>query len=116
MRLHETVIEFQMFLKKQLQYSSAATGIAMENVVQKEWEEIDKKLYKVLIFKDFQEAFAFMVRVAFLAEKNNHHPRWTNEWNKVEIWLSTHDAGDVVTEKDRNLAREINELLLLGAL
>lgn len=88
----------------------------MDNVIQKQWEEIDKKLYKVLIFKDFQEAFAFMVRVAFLAEKNNHHPRWTNEWNKVEIWLSTHDAGDIVTEKDRNLAREINELLLVDAI
>lgn len=88
----------------------------MDNVIQKQWEEIDKKLYKVLIFKDFQEAFAFMVRVAFLAEKNNHHPRWTNEWNKVEIWLSTHDAGDIVTEKDRSLAREINELLLVDAI
>jgi 4a-hydroxytetrahydrobiopterin dehydratase len=52
-----------------------------------------------------------MVRVAFLAEKNNHHPKWTNEWNKVEIWLSTHDAGNVVTEKDRNLAKEIDKLL-----
>ncbi|MCX2454282.1 4a-hydroxytetrahydrobiopterin dehydratase [Pedobacter sp. PLR] len=90
--------------------------MTMDNVIQKQWEEIDKKLYKVLIFKDFQEAFAFMVRVAFLAEKNNHHPRWTNEWNKVEIWLSTHDAGDIVTEKDRNLAREINELLLVDAI
>lgn len=83
----------------------------MENVVQKQWEEIDKKLYKVLLFKDFQEAFAFMVRAAFLAEKCNHHPKWTNLYNKVEIWLSTHDAGDVVTEKDRNLAREIDKLL-----
>jgi len=83
----------------------------MENVVQKQWEEIDKKLYKVLLFKDFQEAFAFMVRVAFLAEKNNHHPKWSNLYNKVEIWLSTHDAGDVVTEKDRNLALEIDKLL-----
>jgi len=83
----------------------------MENVVQKQWEEIDKKLYKVLLFKDFQEAFAFMVRVSFLAEKNNHHPKWINLYNKVEIWLSTHDAGDVVTEKDRNLAREIDKLL-----
>ncbi|MNY72321.1 putative pterin-4-alpha-carbinolamine dehydratase [compost metagenome] len=52
-----------------------------------------------------------MLKVAFLAEKNNHHPRWTNEWNKVEIWLSTHDAGDVVTEKDRNLAKEIDKIL-----
>lgn len=83
----------------------------MEKILQKQWEERDKKLYKAVIFKDFQEAFTFMVRVAFLAEKNNHHPRWTNEWNKVEIWLSTHDAGDVVTEKDRNLAKEIDKLL-----
>lgn len=83
----------------------------MNNVIQKTWEEIDRKLYKVLIFKDFQEAFAFMQRVAFAAEKNNHHPKWTNEYNKVEIWLSTHDAGDVVTDKDHQLAKEIDELL-----
>ena len=86
----------------------------MENVVQKQWEEIDRKLYKVLLFKDFQEAFAFMVRVAFVAEKNNHHPKWTNEWNKVELWLSTHDAGDIVTDKDRQLAKQIDELLNLN--
>jgi len=83
----------------------------MEKILQKQWEERDKKLYKAVIFKDFQEAFTFMVRVAFLAEKNNHHPKWTNEWNKVEIWLSTHDAGNIVTEKDRNLAKEIDKLL-----
>jgi 4a-hydroxytetrahydrobiopterin dehydratase len=83
----------------------------MEKIIQKHWEEIDNKLYKAVIFKDFQEAFSFMLKVAFLAEKNNHHPKWTNEWNKVEIWLSTHDAGDVVTEKDRNLAKEIDRLL-----
>lgn len=86
----------------------------MEKILQKQWEEKDKKLYKAVIFKDFQEAFSFMLRVAFLAEKNNHHPTWTNEWNKVEIWLSTHDAGNVVTEKDRNLAREIDKLLEPG--
>ncbi|WP_316813660.1 4a-hydroxytetrahydrobiopterin dehydratase [Pedobacter heparinus] len=83
----------------------------MEKILQKQWEEREKKLYKAVIFKDFQEAFLFMIRVAFLAEKNNHHPKWTNEWNKVELWLSTHDAGDVVTEKDRNLAKEIDKLL-----
>lgn len=86
----------------------------MEKILQKQWEERDKKLYKAVIFKDFQEAFTFMVRVAFLAEKNNHHPTWTNEWNKVEIWLSTHDAGNGVTEKDRNLAKEIDKLLEPG--
>nr|WP_121269456.1 4a-hydroxytetrahydrobiopterin dehydratase [Pedobacter schmidteae] len=83
----------------------------MEKMQQKQWEEKDKKLYKAVIFKDFQEAFTFMVRVAFLAEKQNHHPKWTNEWNKVELWLSTHDAGDVVTEKDRELAKAIDQLL-----
>ncbi|MEQ7798734.1 4a-hydroxytetrahydrobiopterin dehydratase [Pedobacter sp. ASV1-7] len=83
----------------------------MEKIIQKQWEEIDKKLYKAVIFKDFQEAFSFMLKVAFLAEKNNHHPKWINEWNKVEIWLSTHDAGNVVTEKDRNLAKEIDKIL-----
>lgn len=83
----------------------------MEKILQKQWEERDKKLYKVIIFKDFEEAFSFMIRVAFLAEKHNHHPKWTNEWNKVEIWLSTHDAGNTVTEKDRNLATEIDKLL-----
>jgi len=51
-----------------------------------------------------------MVRVALEAEKMNHHPRWTNVWNTVEIWLNTHDAGDVVTEKDRKLASKIDAL------
>jgi len=83
----------------------------MEKVLQKQWEESNRKLYKAIIFKDFQEAFTFMTRVAFIAEKSNHHPKWTNEWNKVELWLSTHDAGDVVTEKDRKLAREIDKIL-----
>jgi 4a-hydroxytetrahydrobiopterin dehydratase len=75
------------------------------------WTETDNKLYKVFEFKDFSEAFAFMARVALLAEKNNHHPKWKNEWNKVEIWLSTHDEGNIVTEKDRLLALEIDKLL-----
>jgi len=82
----------------------------MDSFLQKQWEEIDRKLYKVIIFKDFQEAFAFMVKVALLAEKNNHHPKWTNQWNKVEIWLCTHDAGSI-TEKDHKMAREIDALL-----
>lgn len=74
------------------------------------WEEQDNKLYKKFEFKNFSEAFAFMSRVALAAEKMDHHPKWTNEYNKVEIWLSTHDAGDVVTEKDRKLAGIIDGL------
>ena len=74
------------------------------------WEEKDNALYRSFTFKDFSEAFAFMTRVAMLAEKQNHHPRWTNVWNKVEIWLNTHDAGDIVPDKDRKLANSIDKL------
>lgn len=75
------------------------------------WTETDNKLYRKFEFANFSEAFAFMTRVAMEAEKMNHHPLWTNVWNKVEIWLSTHDAGDVVTEKDKELAERIDKLL-----
>lgn len=71
------------------------------------WQEENNKLYKKFQFKDFSEAFAFMTRVALEAEKMDHHPKWTNEYNKVEVWLSTHDAGDIVTDKDRKLAEII---------
>jgi len=84
----------------------------MEHFLQKQWEEKDDKLYKAVIFKDFQEAFTFILKVAFLAEKNNHHPKWTNEYNKVEIWLYTHDVGNLVTEKDRRMAMEIDKILM----
>jgi 4a-hydroxytetrahydrobiopterin dehydratase len=75
------------------------------------WEEKDNALYRRFEFKDFSEAFAFMTRVAFIAEKMNHHPRWTNVWNTVEVWLNTHDAGNTVTDKDRKLAERINALI-----
>ena len=75
------------------------------------WQETNNKLYRKLQFRNFNEAFGFMARVALEAEKMDHHPLWTNVWNTVEIWLSTHDAGDVVTEKDRQLAAKIDALL-----
>jgi 4a-hydroxytetrahydrobiopterin dehydratase len=75
------------------------------------WSEEDNKLYQKFTFADFSEAFAFMTRVALVAEKQNHHPKWTNVWNTVEVWLSTHDAGDIVTDKDRRLAASIDSLL-----
>jgi 4a-hydroxytetrahydrobiopterin dehydratase len=75
------------------------------------WQETDNSLYQRFEFADFSEAFAFMTRVALAAEKMNHHPRWTNVWNTVEIWLNSHDAGNVVTERDHKLAEEINALL-----
>ena len=75
------------------------------------WKNTDNKLYRKFSFKDFSEAFAFMTRVALIAEKQNHHPSWKNTYNTVEVWLSTHDAGDVVTEKDKKLAAAIDALL-----
>jgi 4a-hydroxytetrahydrobiopterin dehydratase len=76
------------------------------------WQEIDNKLYRKFEFRNFSEAFAFMTRVAKEAEKMDHHPLWTNVYNKVEIWLSTHDEGDVITGKDRTLAQKIDTILL----
>ena len=74
------------------------------------WKEENNKLYKKFSFKNFSEAFAFMTRVALAAEKMDHHPLWTNVYNQVEIWLSTHDAGDIVTDKDRKLSQLIDKL------
>ena len=75
------------------------------------WTEENNKLYCKFEFKNFSEAFAFMTRVALEAEKMNHHPTWSNVYNKVEIWLNTHDAGDIVTEKDHKLSKKIDALL-----
>ena len=74
------------------------------------WQEKDNALYRKFEFADFSSAFAFMTRVALAAEKMNHHPRWTNVYNTVEIWLNTHDAGNTVTDKDRKLSQKIDQL------
>ena len=76
-----------------------------------DWNEQDNKLTKAFKFKDFSEAFAFMTRVAIIAEKMDHHPTWTNVYNRVTIELTTHDAGNKVTSKDRELAAAIDKLL-----
>lgn len=75
------------------------------------WKEENNALQRTFMFKDFSEAFAFMARVALLAEKHDHHPYWTNVYNKVEVTLNTHSAGNIVTEKDRKLAAEIDKLI-----
>ena len=74
------------------------------------WIEKDNKLTKTFTFQGFTEAFGFMTKVAIEAEKMNHHPEWSNVYNKVTFKLSTHDAGDIVTEKDRKLAEIIETL------
>ena len=68
------------------------------------WKEENNKLSREFEFKDFVEAWGFMSRVAIVAEKMNHHPNWSNVYNKVSVELTTHDAGNKVTEKDRKLA------------
>ena len=78
------------------------------------WKENNNKLHQQFRFRDFREAFDFMTQVAAEAEKMNHHPEWKNAYNVVDIWLSTHDAGDVVTEKDHTLAKRIDALLPQG--
>lgn len=75
------------------------------------WKEENNTLTRTFTFADFSEAWAFMSRVALLVEKQNHHPEWTNVYNRVTISLSTHDAGDVVTDKDRKLAAAIDNLI-----
>ena len=79
--------------------------------IKKMWTEQDNKLCRSFKFADFRAAFLFMTQVAEVAEAQNHHPWWSNMYNEVTIKLSTHDAGDVVTEKDRKLAASIDVLL-----
>jgi 4a-hydroxytetrahydrobiopterin dehydratase len=79
------------------------------------WQETKEQgksenLYRHFTFADFRQAFAFMTRVAEVADAINHHPRWCNEYNNVEIWLSTHSAGGKVTAKDRKLAAAIDSI------
>ena len=72
------------------------------------WQEKDNQLKRNFQFKDFIQAFAFMTEVAFHAEKQGHHPNWSNVYNRVEICLTTHDAGNTITQKDRLLAKAID--------
>ncbi len=78
------------------------------------WQEIDGALYKRFEFANFQEAFAFMTKVAHIAEEQDHHPDWSNSWNVVEIRLCSHDKGRTVTARDHRLAESINTLLEEG--
>lgn len=74
------------------------------------WKEEDNKLKRTFEFSNFIEAFGFMSQVALIAEKMEHHPNWSNVYNTVNIELTTHDAGNTVTEKDRKLAKAIDDI------
>lgn len=73
-----------------------------------DWELDNDKLHRVYQFADFIAAFGFMARVALVAESMNHHPEWSNVYNRVEVHLTTHDAGGI-SERDFDLARRMNE-------
>lgn len=75
------------------------------------WKEENNTLQRSFKFKDFVDAWAFMSKVALIAEKMGHHPDWHNVYNQVDITLTTHDQGNKVTIKDRELANKIDELL-----
>ena len=77
-----------------------------------EWEVVrdGKAIHRQLKFGDFAEAFAFMTRVAFIADKRDHHPEWSNVYDTLDITLTTHDA-DGLSVRDMNLAKEIDSLL-----
>lgn len=76
-----------------------------------DWQETKHGLFKQFNFANFQEAFAFMARVAEIAEERHHHPRWENKWSVVQIWLSTHEADGAITDKDRELAKAIDAVI-----
>ena len=72
------------------------------------WTFEDDSLTRSIRFHDFNEAWGFMSRVALLCEQHDHHPEWTNVWNRVDIKLTTHSSGNRVTVKDMDLAEAIN--------
>ena len=74
------------------------------------WTEANGRLERELVFGSFREAFAFMTQVAFLAEELNHHPEWSNVYNRVKIALTTHDAGNTVTDFDREFAAAVDAI------
>lgn len=74
------------------------------------WSLRDGKLYRHIQFPDFATAFGFMTQIAFIAEKMDHHPEWLNVYNRVEIWLTSHDVGGI-SERDFVLATRINAVL-----
>ena len=74
------------------------------------WKKENNQLQRSFEFKNFVEAFTFMTKVAFAAEKMDHHPNWSNVYNRVDIKLFTHEAKDSITEKDIKLSKEIDKI------
>ncbi len=90
--------------------SEAERAEALDGLPDWDYDEGRDAITRQIVFTDFAEAFGFMAQVAILAEKANHHPEWTNVWNRVEILLTTHDAGGL-SGRDIELAEKIDAIL-----
>ena len=90
--------------------NDAERADALDGLPDWDFDEGRDAIRRSLKFADFSEAFAFMTRVALLAEKNDHHPEWSNVWNRVDILLTTHDAGGLST-RDIVMAQAIDTLV-----
>jgi 4a-hydroxytetrahydrobiopterin dehydratase len=75
------------------------------------WTETNNELKKTFVFSSFLDAMNWMGKASVEIEKHNHHPKWTNEYNKVHVCLSTHDEGKTITHKDRLLAQALDEII-----
>jgi 4a-hydroxytetrahydrobiopterin dehydratase len=82
----------------------------MQLTIPNGWVRQENKLYRQFVFKDFTEAMAWMIKAAFAIEKLNHHPEWHNVYNKIDVYLCTHDAGNTITDKDIILAEILNNI------
>ena len=92
------------------QLSDEERADALDALPDWDYDEARDAITRKFLFGDFSEAFAFMTRVALLAEKADHHPEWSNVWNRVEILLTTHDAGGM-SHRDVAMAEAIEALL-----
>lgn len=92
------------------QLSEAERAEALDDLAEWDYDDGRDAIVRAFVFADFVEAFGFMTRVALLAEKADHHPEWSNVWNRVEILLTTHDAGGL-SHRDIELATAIDALV-----
>jgi 4a-hydroxytetrahydrobiopterin dehydratase len=92
------------------QLNEAERATALDRLGEWDYDETRDALTRSFLFADFSEAFAFMTRVALVAEKMDHHPEWSNVWNRVDILLTTHDAGGL-SQRDVRMAAAIENLL-----
>ena len=92
------------------QLSEEERADALDELDEWDYDEARDAITRSFTFTDFVEAFGFMTRVALLAEKADHHPEWTNVWNRVDILLTTHDAGGL-SARDVEMATAIDALL-----